>query len=245
MTTTYSSAYGSFSFEEGFYNQNKELIDAYFDRAELRNTYGIDVEGHEGVRFGFDGTGYESMQKSLPWVLSPVCIKDEELSAGEKGQVDLFRKLYALMIVAHTRVTFEYTDMAIGDGFGFYVRQKATIIPDSHRDGSDLTNFFLVESCTTEDLGYNDRNIINAGYENGYDLHNEDDVKYLKDDYLNNWYRQQGKEYQSKYSLDCVIEALKKLANDSPTYNGAIAEWRFDDDCGDVVREATHNATGN
>ena len=245
MTTTYSSAYGSFSFEEGFYNQNKELIDSYFDRAELRNTYGIDVEGHKGVRFGFDGTGYESMQKSLPWVLSPVCIKDEELSAGEKGQVDLFRKLYALMIVAHTRVTFEYTDMATGDGFGFYVRQKATIIPNGHRDGSDLTNFFSVESCITEDLGYNDRNIINAGYENGYDLHNKDDIQYLKDDYLDDWYYQQTVTYRQRHSLDSIVEALKKLADDNNTYNGAIAEWRFYDDCGDVVREATHNATGN
>ena len=232
-----SSTNGTFTFDKDFYNQNKQLINDYFDKAKLDGCYGIEILGaNDEGSFDFDGTGRWSMEYSLPWVLSPACIEKKNPTPAEQEQIKLFWELLDKMIKADTKVEFEYDDEE--SGAAFYVHQNAVVVANKDRKEDDVSNFFKIKSCKTENLGYNEYNLINNDYEEGYFMDSDDNIEALKNDFLNDWYADQPEEYRQEHSLDSIVEALKKLAKDDSDYNGAIEAWHFDCECDDIVREA-------
>lgn len=235
-----SSVNGSFSFGKDFYKENKQLIENYFSKAVLDACYGIQILNSNGNgSFDFDGTGRWSMEYSLPWVLSPACIEEKNPTPAEQEQIELFWELLDKMIKADAEVELEYEDEE--SGAAFYVRQDAVVIANKDRKKDDVSNLFKIKSCKTEDLDYNEYNLISNDYEDGYFMDSDDSIEALKNDFLNDWYADQPEEYRQEHSLDEIVDALKKLAKDDSDYNGAIEEWHFDCECDDIVQEALDN----
>lgn len=232
-----SSANGTFEFDKDFYRDNQKLIEKYFQKAVLGGFYGIDiVESTNSPIFKFTASGRWSMQNTLPWALTPVCFSKEELNNIEQEQVDLFEALYKQLIESGTRIKFEYNDEE--SGVGFLVHDTATVVPNEAWQQDKGQDCFLVKDYQSKDLGFNDKNVIVKDYEDGYDMGNEEDVEYLKQDYLNDWYQQQDDNFKAEHSLEDVIEALKDLANKDTDYNGAFCWWRFDNDCNGMIEKA-------
>lgn len=232
-----SSANGTFEFDKDFYKANKELIEKYFDKAVLGAEYGINfVESTQSPVFSFEASGRWSMQNSLPWVLTPVCLENKEVDETEQEQVDLFEELFKRLAESNTEIKFDYDDEE--SGCQFYVHDIATLAPNKDWQQDPSQDCFTITNYQSQDLGFNDKNLVTEGYEGGYDLDSERDIEYLKQDYLNDWYQQQSNEFKADNSLEDAIRALKDFVNSNPDYNGAICWWRLDEDCDDLMKEA-------
>lgn len=232
-----SSASGKFTFDKNFYEINKELIEKYFEKAVLSVTYGIDrVKSTDSPTFKFDASGRWSMHNTLPWALSPVGFGDNVLTSTEKEQVELFEKLCNLLVESDAEIKFEYDDEETE--CEFFVHDIAIITPKKNWRHAKNQNYFLIKDYHSKDLGFNDKNIIAKGYEEGYCMENGEDIERLKRDYLNDWYQQQNDGFKTKHSLEEVVEALKNLANINSDYNGALSLWRVENDCDELIKEA-------
>lgn len=233
-----SSAEGSFTFDEKFYKDHKELLDKYFDECDFMGAYGIEIMGHDGASVDFSGAGRWSMEDSLPWCLSPACIADnpDVLNEHDKQMIKMYHQWLHALRESGTSIEFEYEDEE--EGTQFFVHQEGTLWPKAHdnTDGID----FDVDGMVTEDLGFNDGNLINHDFECGYDMGDGEDIKFLKENDLGDWYKQQPADFRQKHSLDAVANALVELAFNDSDYNGGYLEWRFLDE--DEIASLVHDA---
>lgn len=149
----------------------------------------------------------------------------------------LFLKLIKLLAKEGAMITFIYKDFEPGSIF--LVSELVNIKP-STKDQIKPSEIFEEISSDSDNLGYNDANIIDYGFEAGYDLHKEEDVKRLLSDYLEEWYEKQGDDFIGEYTLNDIINALKTLSDDDKEYNGKIREYRFEDEdtLNDLVDDA-------
>ncbi|MBD5316598.1 MAG: hypothetical protein HDS11_02860 [Bacteroides sp.] len=157
---------------------------------------------------------------------NPINKEDKDLN-GLSDIDKLFLKLIKLLVKENSSITFDYKDFEPGSVF--LVSEQVTMKP-STKDQIKPSKIFEEVSSNSEDLGYNDANIIDYGFEDGYDLHKEEDVKSLLSDYLEEWYEKQGDDFIGAYTLKDIINGLKTLSDDDKEYNGKIREYRFEDE---------------
>lgn len=167
---------------------------------------------------------------------NPINKADNDLN-GLSDIDKLFLKLIKLLVEEDSSITFDYKDFEPGSVF--LVSEQVTMKP-STKDQIKPSKIFEEVSSDSDTLGYNDANIIDYGFEAGYDLHKEEDVKRLLSDYLEEWYEKQGDDFIGEYTLKDIINALKTLSDDDKEYNGKIREYRFEDEgtLDDLVNDA-------
>ena len=71
-----TTAQGTFSFDENFYDTYQDFLEDYFDNTNLSAEYGItDVNSQGNGTFDFYAAGRWSMANILSWCLMPVYSK--------------------------------------------------------------------------------------------------------------------------------------------------------------------------
>ncbi|QNQ82967.1 hypothetical protein FP435_00240 (plasmid) [Lactobacillus sp. PV037] len=139
----------------------------------------------------------------------------------------MFLKLIRVLVKEDSVINFEYKDFEPGSIF--LVSENVTIKPSS-KSQIKTSQIFEVVSYDSEDLGYNDNSIIENGFESGYDLHKEDDIKILISDCLEEWYESQDDNFRTNYVLEDIINALRVLSDEDNEYNGQFRSYRFEDE---------------
>ena len=153
----------------------------------------------------------------------------------------LFFELIKLLAEEDAAITFIYKDFEPGSVF--LVSELVTIKP-STKDQIKPSKIFEEVSSDSDNLGYNDANIIDYGFEDGYDLHKVDDVKSLITNYLQEWYESTDDDFRTKYTLNDVIDALRTLSEKDKEYNGKFRVYRFEDEqtLSELVNDAFYMA---
>lgn len=233
-----STARGTFTFDKSFYEDNKDLIDEYFDTTDLAGgSWGVDVDHHEGNVFYFDGVGSWTMSATLPWALTPEAIDKTERTPKEQKQVDLFLDFFDHLIASETHVEFDYED--VDADAELYIHQTASIGPDYDWVKGD--NFFIVWSLNTEDLGYSDYKMIVNNYEDGYLMNDKGNLNFLRAD-LEDWYNEMPSFFQRENNFEDTYKAVVKYTKTNPKLNGGLITRRveedWDTDWTDLVDEA-------
>lgn len=216
---------GTFTFNKDFYEKHKDLIEKYLDYAILNAAYGITaVNSHGDGEFDFDADGRWSMEDILDWCLSPQNSKEKVDDTTVK---DMYRKLITAMRKENAQIDFDYTDYDPGN---FFIKEH-DIVSAKDTDKFDKNDEDLEhEQVDQEDLGTDDKSLIEHDQEEGIIVDNTD--KYTQnviDDIIDELTKYIQITTGNKVNKPILRNKFIDFVDHSEPLNGGFQQFRIDD----------------
>lgn len=221
---------GTFTFEQGFYDRNAELIEDYFENAELANEYGITWISSCGAgEFQFEAYGKWSFVQNLAWCFVPV----EE---SPKNIVDQFHELFVRMLEAKTKVKFDYAEF--DPDMKTLKHTTVSVYPATQCDHTNPFWFSISSDLKTEDLPHDEHALIDSGFETGILLDDDsEDIPWSGISKLKNEIAPKITQlltdkgiYPTDYPASKISKKLCNYILTDSKYRGGILDTHFEDE---------------